>query len=437
MRQAIRRYLKDFIAIVVLVAIAAGVGGYILAHQRFSLPSWVPLVGEDSYTVKAEFQTAQSITPGQGQTVNIAGVKVGEIAGVDLVDGRAIVTMKLMSKYAPIYRDATMLLRPKTGLNDMLIALDPGTPAAGKLPDGATLPIQNTLPNVNVDEILSALDADSRTYLKLLLGGAGEGLRGQGRQLSATLRRSEPTSRDLLAVTEQLAQRRENLRQVVHNLQLLSNELADKDVQITRFIRSTNTVMATLARQDAQIRTSLKLLPGTLRKTDRALKQIDSFASELGPAAKQLRPGARALKGSLEETQSFLRTSTPVIKDQLRPFARAALPTLELLTPAAVDLAALTPDLQSAFEVMNYTFNALANNPQGTAEEGYLFWLSWANHTIASSFNLSDAHGPLRRGLLMTTCDSLGILQSVRAANQVLDLIIQMVNVPTQGQVCS
>ena len=54
----------------------------ILSHQRLTLPGWVPLIGQDFYVIKAELATAQAVTPGQGQTVNIAGVKVGEIKSV-------------------------------------------------------------------------------------------------------------------------------------------------------------------------------------------------------------------------------------------------------------------------------------------------------------------------------------------------------------------
>ena len=76
-----------------MVIIALGVGGYILSHQRFYLPAWVPVLGTDFFELKAEFSTAQSVKPGQGQTVEIAGVPVGEIKRVELVDGRAVVTM--------------------------------------------------------------------------------------------------------------------------------------------------------------------------------------------------------------------------------------------------------------------------------------------------------------------------------------------------------
>ena len=93
-------------------------------------------MGKDFFVLKAEFSTAQAVTPGQGQTVNIAGVKVGEIKEVKLVEGRAVVTMNLEKKYGTVYQDAHMLLRPKTGLKDMIVELTPGTATAGKLKIG-------------------------------------------------------------------------------------------------------------------------------------------------------------------------------------------------------------------------------------------------------------------------------------------------------------
>ena len=79
MRSAISKHSRDFIALVLLFIAGLGVGGYILSNQRFYLPKWVPIVGSDYVKYTADFATAQSVTPGQGQTVNIAGVKVCEI----------------------------------------------------------------------------------------------------------------------------------------------------------------------------------------------------------------------------------------------------------------------------------------------------------------------------------------------------------------------
>ena len=144
MRTAIRKHRWDFIALIGLFAVAMAVATFILGHQRFYLPKWVPLVGSNFVSYKAEFTTAQSVTPGQGQTVNVAGVPVGEIAKVQLKDGRALVTIKIKHKYAHVYKDATALLRPKTGLNDMIIELTPGTKRAGVL-DHSTADLAWTL----------------------------------------------------------------------------------------------------------------------------------------------------------------------------------------------------------------------------------------------------------------------------------------------------
>ena len=67
MRTAIRKYFRDFAAIVALAVIALGVGGYILSNQRFYLPKWFPLLGSDFVTLKAEMTTAQSVTPARAR----------------------------------------------------------------------------------------------------------------------------------------------------------------------------------------------------------------------------------------------------------------------------------------------------------------------------------------------------------------------------------
>jgi len=193
----IRRYRTAFIAVVTMIAIAALVGGYILSHENLKLPSWVPVLGKSYFTLKADFQTAQAVAPGQGQAVTIAGAKIGEIASVDLNNGVAVVTMHVIPKYALLYRNATMLLRPKTQLQDITVEVDPGTPASGRLRSGATIPLSQTAPNVDFDEFLAGLDAETRSYLQELLAGAGEGLKNNGKPLSAALKRFDPTARDL------------------------------------------------------------------------------------------------------------------------------------------------------------------------------------------------------------------------------------------------
>jgi phospholipid/cholesterol/gamma-HCH transport system substrate-binding protein len=438
-RTAIRKHLLDFAAIVGLIAVAAVVATVILGKQRLTLPGWVPVAGQDFFTFDAEMSTAQAVTPGQGQTVNIAGVQVGEITSVKLRGGRAIVGMKVRPRFkGRIYNDASILLRPKTGLKDMVAELTPGHRAAGALREGGVIPISQTLPDVNLDEILSSLDSDTRDYLQLLLndGAVGLGSQQKGRDLAAAIRRIEPTAKYAKQINEGLALRRTNLARVVHNFSLLTDELGKRDTQLGDFVQNSNAVFASLSSQDAGLRQILQKLPGSLNTTQTALGKVKGLADELGPTLEALRPGARALGPSLKQTRPFLRESTPVIKDELRPFARAALPTVKELRPAMRDLAAATPDLTRSFNVVNRLLNEVAYNPPGNKEEGFLFWQSWVNHAGNAVFSSQDAQGPIRRGLVVLSCSTTQLLSAVAAANPQLGTLVSLLNAPSQAQIC-
>jgi len=433
---AIRKHMRDFVAVIVLLIVSLIVAVYILDKQRLSLPSGVPVLGVDYVSVEAELTSAQAVTPGQGQTVNIAGVEVGEISSVKLEEGKAVVGLQIEREHATIYRDATILLRPKTGLKDMVAELTPGTPEAGELAEGERIPASQTLPDVNLDEILAELDADTRDYLKLLLGDASTALDGNGRELAQTIRRFEPTARYARKVNEQLALRRRNLKRVIHNFSLLTEELGNRDTQLAQFVQSSNAVFASLANQDANIRETLQELPSTLDVTQEALAKVDVMASRLGPTLEDLRPGARALGPALRATRPFLTKTTPILRDEIRPFTRAALPTVKELRPAMRDLAAATPDLTRSFRVVNALFNTLAYNPPGSGEEGYLFWLSWANHLGATVFATQDAHGPIRHGIVVFGCNTATLLNTVAGTNPALGTLVQLLNGPTVQQIC-
>src|SRR5205814_4977974 len=85
----------DFAAIIVLFVLAVAVGGYILSNERLRFP----FIQEKPFELKAAFSTAQAVTPGQGQTVRVSGVRIGDISKVSLDNGQAIVTMSIDPKY--------------------------------------------------------------------------------------------------------------------------------------------------------------------------------------------------------------------------------------------------------------------------------------------------------------------------------------------------
>ena len=437
MRRQIRKQLPVFVAILFLFAGSLGIAGYILSNQRFYLPAWFPVLGTDFYEVKAELPTGQAVVPGQGQTVNVAGVKVGEVGAVSLENGRAVIEMQIKDEYKPIYRDSTILLRPKTGLKDMFLALDPGTRAAGELPEGGRVRVANTLPDVNPDQVLAQLDADTRDYLRILLNAGGTAFDDDTAQadLRETFKRFEPTARDGERLTRLLIERRGNIKRAVHSFQQLSTALAERDDQLAALVDSANANFEAFASEEDSLRAALREFPPALSQTETTLRKTGTLAAELGPALERLRPFARELAPALRKTQPFFRETTPIIREQIRPFARDVQPTVRDLRRASADLGVVTPRLARSFKVLNKFFNTLAYNPPGGTEP-FLFWGAWGAHAGATLWALQDAHGPVRRGIILVGCTTYNSLEQIVIANPQLGVPTQLLNLPDERQNC-
>lgn len=439
MRRAIREHRVDFAAIAALIVAAIGVSAYILNHQ----PSFV--FGQSYYTVRAQFATAAAVTSGQGQAVTIAGVQVGQIGGVSLQDGRALVTMNIYKRYAPIYRDATVLLRPRTPLKDMYLSLDPGTAGAGAVPNGGLLGTANTQPDVDVSEILSSLDADARNYLILLLSGGAQALHDKGStgaapspaavaDLQGTLKRFAPLNRDTQTFAGLLATRQRNLRRAIHNLNLVASSLGGVEGQLASLISASDTNFSAISANDAQLQSALSLFPGTLRQTTQTLGKVRSFATASTTALTQLQPFARNLGPALRASRPLFRDTTPVIAHQLRPFSVAVQPLARTLAPAGAKLKVTIPALSNSIGVLNALFNTLAYQPGG-GQQGYLFWGSWLAHNADSLVAAQDANGPVVQGIFMGTCAELNFFEGqLQPNNQPLGVIFDLLNAPALAQ---
>jgi phospholipid/cholesterol/gamma-HCH transport system substrate-binding protein len=417
---AIRKHLRDFIAIAVLIVVGLVATYIIVQQQRLR----IPILESKPFELNAEFATAQAVVPGQGQTINVAGVEVGQVGDVQLEEGRAVVTFEVDREFLPIYRDATILMRPRTGLQDMFFQLDPGTKAAGEVPDGGTISLENTAPDVHLDEILSALDGDNQAYLRLLLIGAGQGLKGEGENLGKLLGSLGPLNRDLDRLNTMVAQRRQELANLVHNLSVLTREIGRHRGDVTSFISASNDTLSAIGEQDPNVQRALQELPGTLSTATDTFVKVNGLAHQLGPAFNSLRPFARHLDAMNTSVRDLANSVTPVIKNRIRPFVRTARPALPPLNVAANRYSKASPKLTLLGKEINRLANTAAYNPHGaqdcpggqcnpqpgggpTRDEGYLYWVAWLGHNGNTVFQNQDAHGLYRRIYFSATCESI------------------------------
>lgn len=138
-------------AAMVLGAVAViGLSGCSLDPTRLPVPgSFVP---GDKYTINVEFSSVLNL-PARAR-VDFGGVRVGVLDRVRLVGSTAVASVDVASSVA-LPQNTRAELRQATVLGDIYIALlPPDDPAPAALRDGDTIPLRNTVPADNVEDIL-------------------------------------------------------------------------------------------------------------------------------------------------------------------------------------------------------------------------------------------------------------------------------------------
>ena len=398
-----RGHRKDTIAIFVLAVAGIAMMLGIFTQQKASLPAWIPVLGEEFDQITAEFSTAQAVTPGQGQSVNIAGIQVGKVTSVDLEDGHAVVGMDIEPEYMElIHPNAKFQLRPKTNLNDMTVEVDPGS-GEKSIEDGAHFTLAQTNPNTNLDAFWATHDADTQQYLRLLLAGGAEGIGGRGKQLSNAFRRFQPFVHYTAKLNRAIAARRQSLSKVIHNFGLLTTELGRHDAAVKRFVTSSRSALGNFANQQESVQAAFEEFPSALRAARSGLASSNRFSQAAYPTLIQLIPQAQALTPAFRATERLFSETTVPIRDQIRPFTREVRPLLTHSAEAAQPFEKTVRNFGNSLGGFNSFLNELSYDPKGPAEP-YLFYLPWLNHNFNAAFNLEDAGGPILRGLVVISC---------------------------------
>ena len=151
-----------------IVAVIIGAGVYLAFAKR------IPFTSE-GFQLNAQFENATTLR--ETSPVRIAGVNVGKVTKVEREGDAVQVTFSVDEAGQPIHSDATVEIRPRLFLEgNFFLDLDPGSPSAPALDDGGDIPVTQTATAVQIDEVLSALQAPTRKNLQRALSGFGTAL---------------------------------------------------------------------------------------------------------------------------------------------------------------------------------------------------------------------------------------------------------------------
>jgi phospholipid/cholesterol/gamma-HCH transport system substrate-binding protein len=432
-KRSLQRYGVHFAALIVVIVLGVVAGGYVLANQRFYLPHWVPIVGSDFNDYTVDFRSAKAVVPGQGQTVAIAGVTVGEIGDVQLVNGRGRVTMKIRQKYANrIHTDASAALRPRTPLEDMIIQLDPGTKSAPILKPGGNIPAARTMTPTEFDEILSTLDTDTRQYLAILLQQGAKGLDGEGgKELGDILKGLEPATVYAARISKATKSRNAEAQRAVTNLGRVADALGKNSDALASFIQNSNTTFKAIGDTRADLAGAIQKGPEALKSTQDLLQTAGSLSEDLGNASSKLEKPTRNLDKGFAGLTDFLNAATPVLRNDLRPFAREVKAPLARLAPGAQALADSAKNVSTGTTTLRQLFDGLAYKPAGP-DYSALTLAGWLGHASMSLTSLQDASGAVGRAVVLSDCDFLNNDKLIRSESPAARVVLDLLGVPAE-----
>lgn len=375
----------------VLLLLGLTVGGVILGNQRFN-PPWA-----NDRIFYATFDSTPAISPGNGQEVRIAGVAVGDIreASVD-ADGKARLKLAIDRKYT-VYDNARVVLRPKSPLNEMYVELSPGGPPGKEIADDQVLPVGNAQSPVQIDEVLSHLDDNTRFALTSLLSESDTALAHAPRALPDGLTNTEAVLTDLRPVVDQLDTRRDKIAQLVTALSQVSTALGGNDERINRLATNLQQTLSVLDKQNPALDASLGQLPDFTTKLNSAMRGVTDLAGELDPALANVRAASDKLPDALSRVGDSVDQLDSTL-DALSPVISKARPVVGDLRPAVSDLNGALGDLVPISEKLD-TVTAAA--------VPYLTDLQAFVYNTNSVVSLRDANRGILRGLLQVSPTSL------------------------------
>lgn len=304
----------------------------LLIAVYFGFTKHIPF--KHGFRLKAVFGTAVNIHP--SSPVRIAGVDVGKVISIQREGNAGLVNMEIESKGLPIHTDATLKIRPRIFLEgNWFVDMQPGSPSAPTVSSGYTVPITQTSDPVQLDQVLDALNSDTRANLQSLLQNYGEALTHKpdaaenaaqdpdvyglnaAQALNKTYHRAPSALRDSAIVNQALGgTEAHDLSGLIAAVRKVTAALNVHEQQLSEWAPNFNAFVTPLAEQSANLSATVARLPGALINAGRAFTSLNAsfaptraFADAALPGIEQEGPTIAAALPWIEQVQASLAPS--------------------------------------------------------------------------------------------------------------------------------
>lgn len=236
-----------------------------------------------------------------GDIVRVAGVRVGQVDALDVVDGNLVEVVFHVDEDQPLTDATEVLVRYENLLGDRYLELQQAPAAGEPLADGAKIPVERTTPALDLDVLLNG-------FRPLFRGLESAQVNELASNLIATLQGRGGTVESLLAKTSSL-----------------TNGLADDSKAITTLIDNLDVLLGSLDTRDVQLRQTIgqfqELVSGLAKDKDPIAASVTSI-NEMAAALTDLFDDGR---GPFKETviavkdlAKLLNTNTKTLNQVLK-----------------------------------------------------------------------------------------------------------------------
>jgi phospholipid/cholesterol/gamma-HCH transport system substrate-binding protein len=262
---------------------------------------------------KAEFVDATGVV--KGDDIRVAGVKVGTVKDVEIVDrSHALVTFSV-DESTPVTGATNAAIRYRNLVGQRYITLTQEIGDSARLHEGATIPVSQTSPALDLTVLFNGFkplfQALSPSDLNKLSYEIIQVFQGEGGTLEGLLAHTA-------SVTQTLAARDEVIGQLIDNLNQVLDHIGDRDEQLTELITTFRTFVGGLKDDREAILGSLDQISRLSSETAGLVSGIrEPFVEDI----KQL----RRVAGNVDRNKAELDRALQVLPIKLNKVGRTAI----------------------------------------------------------------------------------------------------------------
>ena len=303
--------------------------------------------GRSSYHVHAIFQNASQIV--SGDLVEVAGDQIGTVSNISLTpNGEANLTLDITNPaYQKLYPGtlATVRAVSLTGIANRYIDLrmPPASAHMHPIPNGGTIPTQNTTSAVDFDQLFNTLNGPTRKAIQNVIQGSALEYTGEGKLANTAWQYLNPAIASSSMLFAELIKNTSQFTKFIVQTANLVSDVSQRSADLSGLVSHLSTTTQALASQRTALGESIRRLPGFLALSDTTFVDLRTALNDLTPLVDDTKPVAPKLQRLLEQLKPLAQDAVPTVRSLSRIVSRpGANNDLTDLVKLAVPLAAIT-----------------------------------------------------------------------------------------------